>query len=56
MFEHDLRRERLVQPFTAEVTLGAYWLARLKSRPETRAMHTFRSWLLAEPEVRAEAP
>ena len=48
MFAHDLRRERLVQPFAIDVTLGAYWLPRLESRPETRAMATFRTWLLAE--------
>jgi LysR family transcriptional regulator, regulator of gene expression of beta-lactamase len=47
MFERDLRQERLVQPFPIEVTLGAYWLTRLQSRAETRAMRAFRDWLLA---------
>ncbi len=46
MFERDLRQERLIQPFATEVTLGAYWLTRLKSRAETRAMQAFRRWLL----------
>jgi LysR family transcriptional regulator, regulator of gene expression of beta-lactamase len=46
MFERDLRQERLIQPFASEVTLGAYWLTRLKSRTETPAMQAFRSWLL----------
>jgi len=46
MFERDLRQERLIQPFATEVTLGAYWLTRLKSRAETRAMSAFRDWLL----------
>lgn len=45
LFGDDLRSERLVQPFTVEVTLGRYWLTRLKTRPETRAMLAFRSWL-----------
>jgi LysR family transcriptional regulator of beta-lactamase len=47
MFERDVRQERLIQPFAIEVTLGAYWLTRLKSRAETRAMGAFRDWLLA---------
>lgn len=51
MFERDLRHGRLVRPFAAEVTLGAYWLTRLKSREESAAMAAFRQWLLAQPEV-----
>jgi LysR family transcriptional regulator, regulator of gene expression of beta-lactamase len=51
MFERDLRQGRLVQPFAAEVTLGEYWLTRLKSRKETEAMAAFRTWLCARPEV-----
>jgi LysR family transcriptional regulator of beta-lactamase len=46
MFERDLRDGRLARPFGAEVTLGAYWLTRLKSREETPAMAAFRDWLL----------
>jgi len=53
MFERDLRQGRLVRPFAPEVTLGAYWLTRLKSREETPAMAAFRQWLLAQPEVSA---
>lgn len=52
MFERDLRQERLIQPFPIEVTLGAYWLTRLKSRAETQAMLAFRDWLLAASAVR----
>jgi LysR family transcriptional regulator of beta-lactamase len=55
MFERDLREERLVQPFPLEVSLGAYWLTRLKSRPETGAMRAFRDWLLTAPEIAAGA-
>ncbi|WP_431283030.1 LysR family transcriptional regulator [Humitalea sp. 24SJ18S-53] len=47
MFETALREGRLVRPFAAEVTLGAYWLARLHSRPETAALAALRGWLLA---------
>jgi LysR family transcriptional regulator of beta-lactamase len=53
MFEHDVRQGRLARPFQAEVSLGAYWLTRLKSRDETPAMAAFRLWLLAQPEVAA---
>jgi LysR family transcriptional regulator of beta-lactamase len=48
MFGEALRTERLMQPFALGVSLGRYWLARLKSRPVTQAMRTFREWLLAE--------
>jgi LysR family transcriptional regulator, regulator of gene expression of beta-lactamase len=51
MFERDLREGRLVRPFAAEVTLGEYWLTRLKSRRETQAMAAFRLWLQTLPEV-----
>lgn len=47
MFSADLAAGRLVQPFAAEVSLGAYWLTRLNSRRETAAMTAFRDWLLA---------
>ncbi len=53
MFARDLRQGRLARPFAQEVTLGAYWLTRLKSREETPAMAAFRHWLLAQPEVAA---
>lgn len=46
MIAHELRHERLVQPFAIEVTSGRYWLTRLKSRPVTAAMREFRAWLL----------
>ncbi|RKK03466.1 LysR family transcriptional regulator [Pseudoroseomonas wenyumeiae] len=56
MFEHDLRQGRLARPFAAEVTLGGYWLARLKSRRETQAMTVFRDWLLAQSRSMPDAP
>jgi LysR family transcriptional regulator of beta-lactamase len=55
MFERDIRKERLIQPFPTAVTLGAYWLTRLKSRTDTQAMHAFREWLLATPDVHADS-
>jgi len=46
LFGEALRSERLLQPFDIGVTLGRYWLTRLKSRPESEAMRTFAAWLL----------
>lgn len=56
MFERELRQERLAQPFGVEATLGAYWLTRLKSRPETAAMLAFRAWLLARARMPGKEP
>jgi LysR family transcriptional regulator of beta-lactamase len=56
MFEHDLRQGRLARPFATEVTLGGYWLTRLKSRRETQAMAAFREWLLAQSRAAADGP
>lgn len=47
MFEQELGEGRLVQPFATTVTLGRYWLTRLRSRPERDALRRFRSWLHA---------
>jgi LysR family transcriptional regulator of beta-lactamase len=47
MFADDLIAERLVQPFSAEVVTGAYWVTRLMSRKDTPAMTAFRDWLKA---------
>ncbi|SNY98167.1 LysR family transcriptional regulator [Halomonas sp. hl-4] len=46
MFTRQLSSGALVQPFDATVSLGGYWLTRLQTRPETRAMASFRAWLL----------
>jgi LysR family transcriptional regulator of beta-lactamase len=54
LFGEALRAERLVQPFDIGVSLGSYWLTRLKSRPGTEAMRVFASWLQAS--VRADEP
>ena len=55
LYGRDLREGRLVRPFGAEVSLGAYWLTRLKSREETPAMAAFRQWLLAQPACQQSA-
>ena len=51
MFGDALRGERLVQPFDVGVTLGRYWLTRLKSRPVNGAMRTFADWLQGQVSV-----
>jgi LysR family transcriptional regulator of beta-lactamase len=48
LFGEALRTERLVQPFDVGVTLGRYWLTRLKSRPVSAPMRVFRDWLLRQ--------
>ncbi|MEX0422619.1 LysR family transcriptional regulator [Providencia rettgeri] len=48
MFSHELSAGTLVQPFDVSVTLGGYWLSRLKSRVMTPAMAIFRHWLVEE--------
>ncbi|SUC34129.1 HTH-type transcriptional activator AmpR [Providencia rustigianii] len=48
MFERELSAGDVVQPFDISVTLGGYWLSRLKSKPMTPAMNIFRNWLLEE--------
>lgn len=57
MFNHDLHRRRIVQPFQVEVMTGSYWLTWLKSRQETAAMQKFRHWLqaAADEQVRVSA-
>lgn len=46
MFSRHLQADTVRQPFDTAVTLGSYWLTRLQSRAETRAMVAFRDWLV----------
>jgi LysR family transcriptional regulator of beta-lactamase len=48
MFAHELKKGLLVRPFKQEIVLGSYWLASLKSKPQTSAMKVFQGWLLAQ--------
>ncbi len=48
LFVEDIVAGRLVQPFSNEINLGAYWLTNLRTKPRTAAMAVFRDWLLAE--------
>ncbi|HHD7738327.1 TPA: LysR substrate-binding domain-containing protein [Providencia rettgeri] len=48
MFNHELSAGTLIQPFNISVTLGGYWLSRLKSRAMTPAMAIFHNWLVDE--------
>ena len=48
MFGEELRTERLVQPFELGVSLGQYWLTRLRSRSVTPAMRSFKAWLASQ--------
>jgi len=48
MFEQDLAEGRLLQPFAPTLSLGRYWLTRLRSRQEREALKRFRVWLQAQ--------
>ena len=48
MFEQDLADGRLLQPFAQTLSLGRYWLTRLRSREEREPLRRFRQWLQAQ--------
>ena len=48
MFGEELRTERLVQPFALGVSLGRYWITRLKSRAPTQALRVFQAWVIQQ--------
>jgi LysR family transcriptional regulator of beta-lactamase len=48
MFARELAEGALVRPFAAEVEVGSYWLAWLKSKPPTGAMRAFGEWIKGE--------
>ena len=45
MFSRQLAAGEIEQPFPVYISKGSYWLTRLKSRPVTPAMETFRRWM-----------
>ncbi|MFP3542283.1 LysR family transcriptional regulator [Rhizobium sp. SIMBA_035] len=45
MFSRQLAAGEIEQPFPVYISKGSYWLTRLKSRPVTPAMETFRRWI-----------
>lgn len=45
MFSRQLAAGEIEQPFPVYISKGSYWLTRLKSRPMTPAMETFRRWM-----------
>ncbi|MGO4835284.1 LysR substrate-binding domain-containing protein, partial [Rhizobiaceae sp. 2RAB30] len=46
MFSRQLAAGALMRPFDTSISMGRYWLTRLKSRSPTPAMGAFRIWLL----------
>jgi len=51
MFEQELAEGRLLQPFAQTLSLGRYWLTRLRSRPEREPLRRFRLWLQAQADL-----
>ena len=45
MFSRQLAAGEIEQPLPVYISKGSYWLTRLKSRPVTPAMETFRRWM-----------
>jgi LysR family transcriptional regulator of beta-lactamase len=56
MFARQLRQGLIRQPFAASISLGSYWLTRLKSRKPTAAMRAFAEWITAQAPELPEAP
>ena len=55
MFSRQLRNGSIRRPFRASISLGSYWLTKLKSRKPTAAMTAFAEWIAAQaPDVRNE--
>jgi LysR family transcriptional regulator of beta-lactamase len=48
MFSRQLRVGSIGRPFRASISLGSYWLTRLKSRKPTAAMKAFAEWIAAQ--------
>jgi LysR family transcriptional regulator of beta-lactamase len=48
LFRRELESDQIVRPFAIETEVDGHWLTRLKSRPQTCAMHLFHSWLMEE--------
>jgi hypothetical protein len=55
MFSCRLRNGSIRRPFRASISLGSYWLTKLKSRKPTAAMTAYAEWIAAQaPGVRNE--
>ncbi len=54
MFAREMEAGCLVRPFTTEITLGSYWLTRLKSKRMSAAMQVFEEWLFSQLAERSE--
>lgn len=46
LFRREIANEQVVRPFDIAVEIDAYWLTRLKSKPQNAAMQAFRDWLV----------
>lgn len=47
MFQRELKRGDIVQPFPQLIDVGSYWLTKLISKDVTPAMSAFKTWLLS---------
>jgi LysR family transcriptional regulator of beta-lactamase len=52
LFSRQLGKGSIVRPFPDSISLGSYWLTKLKSRKQTAAMSAFAEWIAAQtPEI-----
>lgn len=55
MFSRQIQSGSIRRPFRASISLGSYWLTKLKSRKPTAAMTAFSEWIAAQaPDFRNE--
>ncbi|MEO9340160.1 LysR family transcriptional regulator [Mesorhizobium sp. SB112] len=48
LFSRQLAKGSIVRPFPDSISLGSYWLTKLKSRKQTAAMSAFAEWIEAQ--------
>ncbi|MDG4855165.1 MULTISPECIES: LysR family transcriptional regulator [unclassified Mesorhizobium] len=56
MFSRQLSKGSIRRPFQASISLGSYWLTKLKSREPTAAMSAFADWITSLEPDRRSAP
>jgi len=56
MFSRQMRNGSIRRPFQASISLGSYWLTKLKSRKPSAAMTAFAEWIAAQAPDSAAPP
>ena len=48
MFRHEISAGRVIRPFAHTISIGRYWLTRVRNRPASSAMELFEAWLVTK--------